>query len=144
MGRERITSLLVVDDNEDDREFLRLAIAEVEGERVRVTTANDGLEGVDRLVRLCREGASPDLAIVDLKMPRMDGRAFVRRVRAQTGTSKLPVLVVSSSDDVDGVDSCYAAGCNAYFSKPMDFDGLVELVRGLSTHWLHCARLPST
>lgn len=111
-------SVLLVEDNHDD-EFLAVwALQRVGIERI--TVARDGREALDLLVG---EGASlpvlPDLVILDLRLPKIDGLEVLRRIRSAVTTASLPVLVLSSSEDSGDQESCRRLGSVDFFAKPL-------------------------
>lgn len=142
MRGEGSIRVLLVDDSEDDREFLRLALDESAPGDIAVSEAVDGREAVERLAAMSTAGRRPDFAIVDLKMPRMDGREFLREIRQRGDLQSMPVLILSTSDADEDIDGCYEDGCNAYFQKPLEYHELIDLVRELVGHWARLVHLP--
>ncbi|MEM7517875.1 MAG: response regulator [Planctomycetota bacterium] len=135
-------SVLLVDDSDDDLEFLRLAIGESTESELSLSDASDGFDALSRMRDMCTCGERPDLAIVDLKMPRLDGRGFLRAVREDETFSTMPVLILSTSIADSDVAGCYADGCNAFLQKPLEYRELVDLMRDVSRHWLGHVYLP--
>lgn len=69
------------------------------------------------------------LILLDIRMPKVDGFEVLRRLKADDQLCKLPVIMLTTSDDAQGIDRCYALGCNAYVQKPVDYDRFAETVR---------------
>ncbi len=149
--------VLVADDNEDHRFLTRRALeslatvgtgaggADPEGViRVRVSVACDGEEAVAFLRRALEEGGStrPDLVLLDLKMPRMDGFAVLRDLKADPLLRAIPVLVLSSSDNDRDVARAYDLGANAYLVKPMNGAEFTAALRESARYWVRTVTLP--
>ena len=85
----------------------------------------------------------PDLVLLDLNMPRMDGRQALSQIRANEKHKLLPVVVLTTSHQEQDVLESYDIGANSYITKPVDFDNLVEAVSTLSTYWFKLVKRPS-
>jgi two-component system, cell cycle response regulator DivK len=115
--------VLVVDDSEDNRALYTDCLVE---SGFRVHTAVDGLDALDKVA-----GSLPDLIVMDLSMPDMDGWEAIRRLKADPGAKAVPVVVISGSlHAVDGARLAQA-GCAAWLSKPFPLDHLVGVLRQL-------------
>ena len=132
--------ILLVEDNPDDVELTRLAFAEA-GAPHRLHVLSDGAEAVDYLLRRGRHAAReaadlPALVLLDLNLPRLDGREVLQAIRADDTTRCLPVVVLTTSAEPGDVDKAYALGANSYIQKPVEFDRFVEVVRQVGRYWL--------
>ena len=116
-------TVLVVEDFEDNR-FMMRRLLEMSG--YRVIEAVNGQEAVETARR-----EHPDLILMDLSLPLLDGLAATRRIREQDGLSKVPIVAVSAHDTADFHADALAAGCNEYVTKPIDFDQLEGLLSRL-------------
>ncbi len=125
MGEKGGTPLtvMVVEDFEDNR-FMMRRLLEMSG--YRVVEAINGQEAVETARR-----ELPDLILMDLSLPLLDGLAATRRIREQKELSKVPIIAVSAHDTADFHADALAAGCNEYVTKPIDFDQLEELLNRL-------------
>ena len=138
--------ILLVEDNPDD-EALTLRALEKNRISNEVFVARDGVEALDILFatgsHVARSGAAlPQVVLLDLKLPRIDGLEVLRRIRADARTKILPVVVLTSStEDRDLVES-YSLGANSYVRKPVDFAQFVDAVRQLGLYWLVLNELP--
>jgi len=122
--------ILVADDGPAGRALMR-RLLELEGHTVR--TAQDGLEAVEAARRW-----DPDLILMDLHMPICDGFEATRTLHADPVTVDIPVIALTASDDLDEVQSAFAAGCVGHLSKPMEVAKLVRLLQG----WIRARRMP--
>ena len=137
MNKRRI---LLVEDNPDD---VKLTMRALEKSRIAnaVDVAVDGVEALDYFSGTGRFAGRdtnllPQVILLDLKMPRMDGLEVLRRLRADERTRLLPVVVLTtSSEEKDRVES-YKLGANSYIRKPVDFVQFAESVRQLGLYWL--------
>ncbi|MDX2147265.1 MAG: response regulator [Planctomycetota bacterium] len=108
---------------------------------LEITTAGDGFIARELLGTKLTDGNRPDLLVVDLKMPRLDGIGLLKWIREEPRLVTVPVLMLSTSATGSDVASSYAAGCNAYYQKPLRFEDLERLVGELVHHWTQWARL---
>ena len=131
--------ILLIEDNPDDAE---LAVRALEMGRVKSTVvrARDGVEALDYLfgtgAYAARPGALPDVVLLDLKLPRVDGLEVLRRLRADERTKYLPVVIMTSSLRERDIESGYALGANSYVCKPVQFSQFVETANQLCAYWL--------
>jgi len=144
-AHEPIT-ILMADDDPGDR---RLAEKALEVSRL----ANDFRfveNGEELLAYLRHEGAyadrerfpDPDVILLDLNMPRMDGREAIQAIRADEGLRHLPIVVLTTSEDDADIHRAYRLGANSYITKPVTFDALVDVMRGLGNYWVEIVKLP--
>ena len=139
-------AILLVEDNPDD-EALTLRALDKNNVANEVVVAHDGVEALDYLFGTGPyQGRDthqlPQVVLLDLKLPRLDGLEVLRRIRAEPVTRLLPVVVLTSSkEDSDLVDS-YRLGANSYVRKPVDFVAFVEAARQLGLYWLMLNELP--
>ncbi|MDT7604172.1 MAG: two-component system, cell cycle response regulator DivK [Acidobacteriota bacterium] len=116
-------TVLVVEDFEDNR-FMMRRLLEMSG--YHVVEAVNGEQAVETAVR-----ERPDLILMDLSLPKLDGLAATRRIRQQDGLARIPIVAVSAHDTTDFHADALAAGCNEYVTKPIDFDQLEALLKKL-------------
>ncbi|MCA1636040.1 MAG: response regulator [Acidobacteria bacterium] len=115
--------VLVVEDFEDNR-FMMRRLLEMSG--YQVVEAVNGRQAVEKAA-----SERPDIILMDLSLPMLDGLAATRQIRQQDGHSQVPIVAVSAHDSADFHAEALAAGCNEYVTKPIDFDQLVQLVSRL-------------
>lgn len=116
--------VLVVEDFEDNR-FMMRRLLEMSG--YRVVEAVNGNQAVEAAA-----SEQPDIILMDLSLPQLDGLAATRRIREQQGSRRVPIVAVSAHDSADFHAEALAAGCNEYVTKPIDFDQLVDLLSRLT------------
>lgn len=132
--------ILLVEDNPDD---VKLTLRALDKSRVANTVdiASDGVEALDYLFGQGKfagrdTSVMPQVILLDLKMPRMDGLEVLKRIRAAEETRLLPVVILTTSnEDRDRVES-YKLGANSYIRKPVDFKQFAEAVQQLGLYWL--------
>ena len=137
--------ILLVEDNPDD-EALTLRALKKNDIQNQVVVARDGAEALDYLLgtgvgtgernKERGPGLSPQLVLLDLKLPRVDGLEVLRRIRADERTRLLPVVILTSSKEQRDLVEGYGYGANSYIRKPVDFGQFVEAVRQLGLYWL--------
>ena len=116
-------TVLVVEDFEDNR-FMMRRLLEMSG--YRVVEAVNGKQAVEKAT-----SERPDIILMDLSLPMLDGLAATRQIRQQDGLGQVPIVAVSAHDSADFHAEAMAAGCNEYVTKPIDFDQLVRLLSRL-------------
>lgn len=131
--------VLVVDDNPDDLDLLRLCLATV-GAHCVVAEARSGPEAIAKL-REAPAGERAQLVVLDVNMPGMNGREVLRTLRADPLTSRIPVLVLSSSDDPRDVEALYQLGASCYLLKPSGLPEFRMLAQRLDQFWFRTALL---
>ena len=132
--------ILLVEDNPDDEVLTRRALNR-NNIGNEVVVARDGIEALDYLFGAgTYEGRGPcvlpQLVLLDLKLPKMDGLEVLRRIRADERTRLLPVVILTSSREQRDLVEGYGRGANSYIRKPVDFAQFVEAVRQLGLYWL--------
>lgn len=128
--------ILLVEDNPDDEELTRLAFEE---SRLlnEVMVARDGAEALEYLLDPAGKGhALPNLVLLDLKLPKVDGLEVLRRLRSNTRTRLVPVVMLTTSKEESDLINSYGLGCNSYIRKPVVFTEFIEAVRQLGMYWL--------
>jgi CheY-like chemotaxis protein len=132
--------ILLVEDNPDD-EALTLRALQKNNISNQVVVARDGVEALDFIfstgLYVDRDpGDIPQVILLDLKLPKVDGLEVLRRIRADPRTHMLPVVILTSSKEEQDLIRGYSLGANSYVRKPVDFTQFVEAVRQLGLYWL--------
>lgn len=138
MATER--PILLVEDNPDD-EALTLRVFNKNRIANQVIVARDGVEALDYLFGSGTYAGRdmslmPAVILLDLKLPRIDGLEVLRRVRADSRTSLLPVVVLTTSKEQQDIYEAYSLGANSYIRKPVDFEKFIYAVGQLGLYWL--------
>ena len=132
--------ILLVEDNPDDAELTRIAFAEAGGEYdLRVVA--DGAAAVAYLQR-CTPAELPALVLLDLNLPKLNGREVLQAIRAEPATRSLPVVVLTTSAEPFDVDAVYNLGANSYIQKPVEVERFVDAVRQIGLYWLTLNQAP--
>ncbi len=135
--------VLLVEDNPDDVE-LTLRAFKKSNISNRVVVAQDGAEALEYLFGPGHEGRPlPEVVLLDLKLPKIDGLEVLRRIRAEARTRLLPVVVLTSSNEERDLVESYRLGANSYVRKPVEFAEFVDASRQLGLYWLVLNRAPS-
>jgi two-component system response regulator len=133
-------AILLVEDNGDD-EKLTLRAFKKQNIGNPVVVARDGLQAIDYLFGTGAHsgrnvGDLPSVILLDLKLPKLDGLEVLRRVRADSRTKHVPVVVLTSSKEEQDLVASYHLGANSYIRKPVDFEKFVEVAGTLGLYWL--------
>jgi CheY-like chemotaxis protein len=132
----RALRILLVEDDDDHVFLIRRALADVEGVAVAIEVAGDGEQAIERLARSRFEpGGRPQLVLLDLKMPRMDGLEVLRQLRADEAARGLPVVVLTSSERPEDREEAVALAASWFVCKPTDGRRLRSEIQQLATHW---------
>jgi CheY-like chemotaxis protein len=140
-------TILMADDDPDDRMMTQEAFRDCRLDNP-LQFACDGEELMDYLHRRGkfvddRRYPMPGLILLDLNMPRKDGREALREIKSDPLLRKIPVVVLTTSKAEEDVLRSYHDGVNSFISKPVSFMALIEVVRALGTYWLHIVDLPT-
>jgi len=140
MSRCLPVTILIAEDDPDDRLLTREAFSESRPAD-RVDFVHDGEELLDYLNQRppyddAQRYPLPGLILLDLNMPRMDGREALRALKADPRLRHIPVVMLSTSCDDGDIRRCYADGVNSFISKPASFTGLLDVVRSLGDYCL--------
>jgi len=132
--------ILLVEDNPDD-EALMVRALQKNNILNEIAVARDGVEALEYLfaegAHADRKGGlMPQVVLLDLKLPKLDGLRVLRRLRADPRTKLLPVVLLTSSNEEEDLVNGYGLGANSYVRKPVDFDQFREAIRELSLYWL--------
>ena len=146
MTKKTSVVILMADDDADDRELTREALAESRLANDLYFVA-DGVELLDYLHRrgaYSRPGSAPrpGVILLDLNMPRKDGREALREIKADPVFREIPVVVLTTSKAEKDIAQSYNLGANSFITKPVTFEGLVEVMRALGKYWFEIVELP--
>jgi CheY-like chemotaxis protein len=146
MSQRASVVILMADDDADDRELTRDALVE---SRLlnELHFVEDGAALLDYLHHrgaYSQPGSAPrpGVILLDLNMPRKDGREALREIKADPELRDIPIVILTTSKAEEDIGKSYDLGANSFISKPVTFQGLVEVMRGLGTYWFDIVELP--
>jgi two-component system, response regulator len=138
--------ILMAEDDADDRLLIGEAFTEA-GHHSRITAVPDGGE----LLRYLRREAkyadrdaypAPDVVLLDLNMPRVDGREALHEIKSDPRLRGIPVIVLTTSNSPEDVENCYLEGANSYIVKPHNYAGLLDAANTIGRYWNDLVQLP--
>lgn len=141
-----VPTILLVEDNPNDEELTIRAFRK-SNLRNEIVVARDGVEALDYLFATGSyadrdQNERPQLILLDLKLPKIDGLEVLERVRAHPDTKLLPVVILTSSREQEDLIQSYTLGANSYVRKPVDFTQFAQAVQHLGLYWLILNELP--
>ena len=142
MGEQSI-EILLVEDNDGD---VRLTIEALKEGKVRnrLTVARDGVEALQILRREGphKDAARPDLVLLDLNLPRKDGREVLAEIKNDPVLRRIPVVILTTSQAEEDIIRTYDLHANCYITKPVGLDNFLQVVKAIDDFWLDVVRLP--
>lgn len=145
MGKKKI--ILMVEDNPDD-ELSTLTALKDNNILNDVIVARDGEEALDYLFKKGKyqnrnANGVPQLILLDLKLPKIDGLEVLKQIRSNNATKLLPVVILTSSKEETDLMESYSLGANSYIRKPVDFEQFTRAIKTLGLYWLVLNELPN-
>ncbi|KYP15945.1 response regulator [Flavihumibacter sp. CACIAM 22H1] len=137
--------ILLVEDNEGDIVLTREALQEVENIR-KISIAKDGKEALQFLFKTGRftDAESPDLVLLDINLPKIDGKEVLQKIKQHETLCMLPVIILTtSSSDKDIFDS-YTNHANCFITKPVDYFSFMKVIKTMEAFWMKTAQLPNS
>jgi len=136
-------NVLLVEDSPGDVRLTQEALREA-NMAVRLYVASDGVEAMDFLNNEGKfvDAPRPDLALLDLNMPRMDGRQVLAQIKKNENLKAIPTVILTTSSSKEDVAKSYQLQANCYLIKPVELDEFDKLVKGVNEFWLTRAKLP--
>ncbi len=137
-------SILIAEDDADDRFLLQAAFTE-NGFKDKLLFVENGVELVDYLIKLSQSGKNtkmPRFILLDLNMPKKDGREVLKEIKQNTDLKKIPVIIFSTTNNEQEMRRCYELGANSYITKPNSFENLIKTVAALRSYWIHTTSIP--
>jgi CheY-like chemotaxis protein len=139
-------SILIAEDDADDRFLMQTALDETKSVE-QIKFVENGIELLNYLHNLKESDGEiiyPKFILLDLNMPKMDGREALKKLKANTEFKKIPVIIFSTTKNEMEVKRCYDLGANTYVVKPVSFDSLVDTIQHICAYWFNTATLPSS
>ncbi len=145
--RERRITILIADDDANDRLLAKRALEEARLAN-DLRFVEDGEELMEYLHRRGRysdatDAPRPGLILLDLNMPRKDGREALREIKTDPELRRIPIVVLTTSKAEEDIYRAYDLGVNSFIGKPVSFEGLVEVTKALADYWFKIVKLPA-
>jgi len=138
----RAIDILLIEDSAADVRLTREALRTSKLLN-RLTVANDGVEALSILHRQgCRNAPRPDLILLDLNLPRKNGRAVLAEIKEDPELRRIPVVIVTSSAAEEDVVRSYNLHANCYITKPLELENFIRMVRAIEDFWVGIVKLP--
>ncbi len=143
MNHARPIEILIVEDNPGDARLVREALSDGHIHN-NLYHVEDGAEALELLRRQGRyaDAPRPDIVLLDLNMPRVDGREVLVEMKRDPDLKEIPVIALTTSSAHEDVEACYKAGANAYITKPVDFKVFVNAIKTFNQFWFSVVTLP--
>jgi CheY-like chemotaxis protein len=143
MTSNRSVDILLVEDNRGDVAVITQALADTDV-RPDIQHVDDGVEAMQYLRNDVpfENAPKPSIIILDLNLPRKDGRAVLAEIKSDRSLAHIPVIIFSSSDAPQDISTCYDLHANCYVVKPRDLSSMTETIRSLVDFWLQKVKLP--
>ena len=139
-------TILLADDDADDRMLAKDALKEsrLANDLRFVENGEELMEYLRRQGQFADEGKSPTpgLILLDLNMPRKDGREALREIKADPDLRRIPIIVLTTSKAEEDIYRTYDLGANSFITKPVSFEGLVAVMRDIGRYWIEIVELP--
>jgi CheY-like chemotaxis protein len=140
--------ILIVEDDSDDRLLAQEAMTEINFPQECLTFVENGEELMSYLINCCRNSTNPQkclpvLILLDLNMPKKDGREALKEIKANPQLRKIPVIIFTTSKRPEDIAESYESGANTYITKPATFESLVDMMATLTHYWKDYAILPA-
>lgn len=140
MKSTRTLHLLLIEDNEGDILLTQEALSDV-ALRNSLTVMRDGEQALNYLKN--SKNHLPDLILLDINLPRMDGKEFLNRIKTDPALLHIPVVVLTTSSSGRDIKDAYSLYANCYITKPVDFDSFVQVIRAIERFWVQIVQLPT-
>jgi two-component system response regulator len=139
----RPIEILLVEDNPGDIQLTKIAL-EDNKMSINLSVVEDGVEALEFLKKEGKYGDAPhpDLVLLDLNLPRKDGREVLEEMKADPILRRIPVVILTTSQAEEDVLKAYNLCANCYITKPVDFDQFVKIVRSIENFWFTIVKLP--
>lgn len=131
--------IFIVEDSDEDY-FVALRAFKKAGMKNNIERAKDGVEALAYLQN--KDNKLPNLILLDLNLPKKDGREVLNVLKQDEALKNIPVVVLTTSSDERDINACYKMGANSYIQKPVDIHGFIDAVKMLKNYWFEIVILP--
>lgn len=140
---ETVVNILLVEDNPADARLIEEVFKDTNVNN-RIHVAKDGVEAMDFLNKENEysDAPKPDIILLDLNLPRKDGREVLREVKSDEDLKSIPIVILTTSSAKEDVIKTYRNHANCYITKPVDFDQFLKVINAIEDFWLKVVRLP--
>ena len=144
MENFKIIDILIVEDNPGDARLAQEALKESKIKN-QLHIVNDGMEATDFLFKRnnYKDAPSPDLIILDLNLPKKDGREVLAEIKADENLKRIPVVILTISKAEEDIMKSYDLHANCFITKPLDLNKFLEVVKSIEDFWLTIVKLPN-
>lgn len=125
-----VSTILIVEDDEGHAILIRENLVSA-GVQNRIDHFRDGQAILDFFAQRRADDRETYLVLLDIRMPKIDGTEVLRRLKADPKLAKIPVIMLTTTDDAREIERCYQLGCNVYIQKPIDYDRFADAIRRL-------------
>lgn len=134
--------ILLVEDNEGD---ILLTVEALEEGRIanKIEVARDGQEAIDKLEKNLKEQTLPDLILLDINLPKMNGHEVLERLKETEGLKHIPVIILSTSSSEMDILKSYKNHANCFITKPVEIDEFVNAIESIEDFWFSIVKLPT-
>lgn len=134
-----VLSILIADDDEDDKFLLKSAFEE-SGIDAPLSFVDNGQELMEYLLKAKK---LPSIILLDLNMPKKDGREALKEIKENPKFRSIPILILTTSNSPEDIRNCYFLGANCFITKPSTFEGLMKVIGELNKFWFSIASIPT-
>jgi CheY-like chemotaxis protein len=140
---EKVVNILLVEDNPADARLIKEVFKDTNVNN-KIHVAKDGVEAMEFLNKINEysDAPKPDIILLDLNLPRKDGREVLREVKEDEDLKSIPIVILTTSSAKEDVIKTYRNHANCYITKPVDFDQFLKVINAIEDFWLKIVRLP--
>jgi CheY-like chemotaxis protein len=141
--KAELDCMLVADDDIDDQYMIKQVFTTLKFNK-QIRTVNDGVELLDYLYKRGKYSGEdipdPKIILLDLNMPKQDGRECLKEIKANPKFSKIPIIIYSTSSNPDDISYCYEMGASSYITKPYSYKELLEMMEVFTKYWFNIVK----
>jgi CheY-like chemotaxis protein len=145
MAPKRAANILLIEDNSGDVWLTQEAFKQSKKD-INLEVAKDGVEAYKFLKKVApfENKPTPDLILLDLNLPKWDGRDVLKKVKSDDALKHIPIIILSTSNAKKDVINCYKLHANCFITKPVDYESFFSIIRQIETFWIDTILLPTS